>query len=76
MSFQGISVLEFLASRGTNLQSKQQPPLTSIENVTAPREPEPMVTGAVIVHIKPYVGNALPSQDTTQGTSWAHNNWL
>ena len=69
VSADDISVLELLAFRGTNLQSKQQPPLTSIENVTAPREPEPMVTGAVIVHIKPYVDNALPSQDTTQGTS-------
>ena len=46
VSADDISVLELLASRRTNLQSKQQPSLTSIENVTAPREPEPMVTGA------------------------------
>ena len=64
-----ISVLEFLASRGTKLQSKQRTPLTSIGNVTAPHAPEPMVTGGVIVHVKPYVHTALPSQAPSQGTS-------
>ena len=69
VSADDISVLEFVASRGTNLQSEQRTPLTSIGNVTAPHAPEPMVTGGVIVHVKPYVHTALPSQDPSQGTS-------
>ena len=69
VSADDISVLEFLASRGTKLQSKQRTPLTSIGNVTAPHAPEPMVTGGVIVHVKPYVDTALPSQDPSRGTS-------
>ena len=69
VSADDISVLELLASRGTNLQSKQRTPLTSIGNVTAPHAPEPMVTGGVIVHVKPYVDTALPSQDPSHGTS-------
>ena len=71
LSANGISVMEFLASRGTNLRSKQQPPLTSMGNVIAPPAPEPPldpVTGGVIVqlHIKPFVNTALPSQDPPQ----------
>ena len=62
---------EFLASSDTKLRSKQRPPLTSIGNVIAPPAPEPPsdpVTGGVIVHVKPYVDTALPSQDSPQGT--------
>ena len=74
VSADDISVSEFLASKGTILKSKQGTQLTSIGNVTAPRALEPMVTSGVIVHVKPYVHTALPSQDPSQGTSWAHNN--
>ena len=72
VSADDISVLEFLASRGTNLQSKQQTPLTSIRNVIAPHAPEPMVTGGVIVHVKPYVDTTLPSKESSQATSWVN----
>ena len=65
VSADDISVLEFLASRRTNLQTIQQPPLTSIGNVTASQAPEPMATGGVIVQVKPYIDTALPSQDTS-----------
>ena len=62
-SDRSISVLEFLVSRGTNLQSKQQPPLTSNENVINPPTPKPNpVIGGVIIHVKPAVDNILPSQ--------------
>ena len=58
-----ISVLEILAPRSTNLQSKQQSPLTSIENVINPPTPKPNpVIGGVIIHVKPAVDNILPSQ--------------
>ena len=65
-------MMEFLASRGTKLQAKQRPPLTSIGNVIAPPPPEPPadpVTGGVIVNIKPSIDTALPSQDSPQGTT-------
>ena len=64
-------MLEFLASRGTNLRSKLRPPLTSIGNVIAPPAPEPPsdpVIGGVIVHVKPFVDTTLPSQDSPQGS--------
>ena len=69
VSTDNISVLEFLASRGTNLQSKQRCPLTSIGDVTTPHALEPMVTGGVIVHVKPYVDTTLPSKESSQATS-------
>ena len=62
-SDRSISIVEFLASRSTNLQSKQQPVLTSIENVINPSTPKPNpVIGGVIIHVKPAVDNILPSQ--------------
>ena len=70
-----ISVLEFIA-RGTNLRSKQRPPLTSIGNVIAPPAPElpaETVTGRGTVHVKTSVNTALPSQDSPQGTTQVLN---
>ena len=70
-----ISVLEFIA-RGTNLRSKQRPPLTSIGNVIAPPAQEPPadpVIGGVIVHVKPPIDTALLSQDSPQGTTQVLN---
>ena len=69
VSADDISVLEFLASRGTNLQSKQRCPLTSIGDVTTPHTLEPMVTGGVIVHVKPYVDTTQPSKKSSQDIS-------
>ena len=49
-----------------NLGSEhQQPQMTSIENPSAP-EPQqyPVITGGVIVHVKPAVNTALPPQGT------------
>ena len=69
VSTDNISVLEFLASRGTNLQSKQRCPLTSIGDVTTPHTLEPMVTGGVIVHVKPYVDTTQPSKESSQDIS-------
>ena len=73
VSADDISVLEFLASRGTNLQSKQRCPLTSIGDVTTPHTLEPMVTGGVIVHVKPYVDTTQPSKESSQDISWVQN---
>ena len=62
-SDRSISILEFLVPRRTNLQSKQQPPLTSNENVINPPTPKTNpVIGGVIIHVKPAVDNILPSQ--------------
>ena len=66
-------MLEFLSSRGTNLRSKQWPPLTSVGNVIAPPAPIPPVTGREIVHVKPFVNTALPSQDSPQSTTQVLN---
>ena len=68
-----ISMLEFLSSRGTNLRSKQWPPLTSVGNVIAPPAPEPPITCRQIVHVKPFVDTALPSQDSPQSTTQVLN---
>ena len=60
-----ISVLGLLVSRSTKLHSKQQSPLTSIENVIDPPAPEPEsdpVIRGVIVHVRPAIDTTLPSQ--------------
>ena len=62
-SDRSVSILEFLVPRRTNLQSKQQPPMTPIENVIDPQAPkQDPVIGGVIIHVRPAVDTAPPSQ--------------
>ena len=72
-SDRSISMLEFLVPRRTNLQFKQHPPLTPIENIIDPQAPkQDPVIGGVILHVRPAVDTTPPSQIPSQDPA---NRW-